>query len=139
MGADRNIAELERQDGRSYRGISLEHSWTHRADAWERHATEIRNEAAEDEIADMSRRHIQLARVLFDSAYLEAKRMLEGLENENRKLSPKEIVTLTEACTKLERLARGEPTERTESTVDVSGMTLDQLEAFRRKVLEEGK
>ncbi len=137
MGSARNISELGRQEGRDLGGLAHEHRWTARADAWARYVDEVRSEAVLDEVAEMARRHIRAANIGIEDLLDQlGKLRAKHSDSQRAEMRHQEIARALEVYTKVERLARGEPTDRVVQNMDVSRMTqeeVDQLAALLEK------
>ena len=86
--------------------------WRERAEAWDMYKDEERRRAELDEIADMKRRHVQLAQGMQQLGALELQRLLEAARAKKKDgagLTPQDVQKLIDAGAKLERITRGEP------------------------------
>jgi Mg-chelatase subunit ChlI len=112
MGPERSIALVAEE---CRKNISLmnrwsqRHQWVSRVHDYEAHLEKVAQASREKEIADMRKRHVTLGMALQSKAA----EKLKALDGKNMKV-PDAIKALAEG-TKLERLARGEPTETIES------------------------
>ena len=131
-------------------GWSAEHEWVRRAEAYDDFLDRERRAAELEAMKEMTKRHVDLGRALASASAVELRKLLEEVQEiriENgrpvldakgnpklvgRKLRPKEIRELAELGTKIERLARGEPTEISKGETTVRYTYADLM----RKALE---
>jgi hypothetical protein len=97
-----------RANGRLY-AWSADHNWVERAAAWDAEQDRIRRQAHQEEVAAMSRRHVQVAR-LFQNQVV--KRFQALTDNEVMALKPFELAKFFELAVKVEREALGQHDER---------------------------
>ena len=90
---------------------SKKHSWVERAQAYDDHMDVLRRNQAEEEIQKMQKRHVTLSMALQQKAA----EKIKDLNGKDMKV-PEAIKALVEGA-KLERLARGETTEKVEAEI----------------------
>lgn len=128
----RTIRELARQTGRSLGllgTLASRFRWIERAELWDEHMQRLQLAADEQARVEMAERHAQIAMGLQQRALTR----LQQLQPEA--LDAKDVARFLEVATRLERLARGEPTEieRSETTHRVAApLSDDELDAFER-------
>ena len=110
MGPGRSLAKLWRELGKKpsltrLEDLSVRHGWVKRAEAYDLYLDSLRRQEQEEAIRAMARRHAELA-----VAFLE--KVAERLEAINpEELKPADLIRWLAEAVKVERLARGEPTE----------------------------
>ncbi len=122
LGDDRSLRKLAESNQKHSKHIanlmkwSVEHGWQERVKLRDRERAEAKRKKRDAEIDAMNERHIQIGTSL----------QLKGIKQSDKLLN-KEDVNASDALrmiklgTDLERVARGEPTERTEQTVNTTG------------------
>lgn len=110
----RSIAKLHRSLRKSQRllgGWSTKWRWRDRVVAWDREADDRKRAATLEEIADMQKRHIKLARGMQQLGAVELKRLIDDAtaKAKGAGLTAQDIQKLIDSGAKLERLNRGEP------------------------------
>ncbi len=123
---ERNLRRLGRESNATVPRWSKKYNWTERARAWDAEQDRIAREVQLSEIADMNKRHIQIAMGLVAKA---ARRLNTLNENE---LSPSELRQYLMDAVKLERTARGEA----ESTLAVQH-AMEIVVTFAEKVVRD--
>ena len=112
LGHERSVSKVAQiyRPGRNLRSLmsrwSTKYSWVKRAEAYGDHLDELRRKRNEKEIQVMEKRHITLSM----SLQQKAAEKLKDLKGKDMKV-PEAIKALVEGA-KLERLTRGEPTEK---------------------------
>ncbi len=109
MGVQRSLAKVGRELGKSTALMerwSGRYGWVARADAYDADLQQQIRLTQIAAVADMNERHVNLARAMLGIVA----RRLQSIVPED--LSPADTVRWAEALSKLERLARGEATER---------------------------
>jgi hypothetical protein len=118
MGMDRSLRDVAKQLGKSLTIIarwSGHWKWVERCKKYDEELDRVAQKALKKSIADMNKRHADAA-VLFQQKLLQR---LATVKPDD--LTPGDMIKwLTEAA-KLERLARGEPTEHTKQTGEPEG------------------
>lgn len=107
--------------------------WKERAAAWDAHIEAIRlhevEEVARVDARDRAKEHLLLTNDLLQLALREARKWLRAAEESDMTLiKPADLIKLTDLVVKLERLIKGQPTERVEHGRDLSHLTDDELE-----------
>ncbi len=119
--------------------------WQSRVDAWDAEMDGLTRKELEKGITGMRKNHVAIATAMLGKAA----QALKDLPTAD--MSPKDIATMVDVAAKLERLSRGEVTERTEGTqtiagevglhqIDLSKVTdeeLAQLDEITGKILAE--
>ena len=111
MGRTRSMRKLAEEAGVSLSTVShasKRDGWMERIKKWDQEALDRVGEEVIDELADMNRRHLEDLRSVRDLAF-------EILEKDNP--TANECLKAIFDSIKLERLVRGEATERTDSPV----------------------
>lgn len=125
---------------------SVEHDWVTRAEDYDDHLDKLAREAAEAEVVEMRKRHAQLGMSLMGAAALELNKLIEEARElllgpdgrpvldakgnpklGKRKLKPRDIKELADVGARIERLARGEPTEISKNENQNTTMTYAEL------------
>jgi hypothetical protein len=144
---ERSIGAASALAGRARRVLethSANHDWVARARAWDRRKDQARTNRQLTEIERMNDRHRAYAAELQDMATLELERRRGRIERAIKRAEesetgedPLDVNPLPnpgaelERGIKLERLATGEATERTESSHDLSALSTEELKQFR--------
>ena len=118
MGPTRSHAKVAEKVGKSRAAInsmSRKHQWVARCEAYDRETDRKGRLELENGIIEMRQRHVQLAKVLLQKGLTALKNIPED------KLPPGVAVSMIKEAAALERLSRGEATERTEGTTVVTG------------------
>lgn len=138
MGLDRSTAKVSRQVGKN-KGLmdrwSSRHGWVERVAAWDAERDRVKREAELDETEAMGRRHAQQAQALLQVLTAPAVALIKRLQDEDQAKAfyeqlhrmPAEdalaLIGKTAAhfpnVMKVERLARGESTERVEGKLTI--------------------
>lgn len=112
------------------KGWSHDWLWFPRARAFDEHlarrARRAQERATESVAAEMARRHARAAKRLLALA----ERGIASLEKRDKNgatLTPADVERMVKTGIVLERLVRGDATERVETRVDLSKLTLEQL------------
>ncbi|MCL6442556.1 MAG: hypothetical protein K6T83_03695 [Alicyclobacillus sp.] len=116
MGAQRSIVKVARELGKSEALISRwssTHEWVKRAEAYDAEMDRVFLKDQEKARRDMAERQARIA-MMFQNKVVDRLRSLDPME-----LSPAELARWFDVAVKVERLARGESTDKTE--VDLSG------------------
>lgn len=138
MGADRSLAKVAQKLGKSKALMerwSVRWQWVIRADAWDDEMDRLSRRELEKGITGMRKNHVNIAKAMLVKA-LQALQRIPVDE-----MTPKDVSTMVDVAAKLERISRGEATERTEgkqtiagevsvSTIDLSGITDEELAAL---------
>ena len=118
MGAVRSIPKVVQKCTKNASLIkrwSAAYRWVMRAAAYDEEQDRQIRETLKKGVAAMLKKHVDMADALFRKA---AQALLAIPAGD---MTPRDIVTLVDVAAKLERLSRGEATERTEGTTDHSG------------------
>lgn len=141
MGSERTLNATANETGYSMRQcaeFSRKFRWVSRAGAWERRKDQARTNATLTEIERMHSRHTRLALKLQDFTAIELERIIRHrsrlLEyNKSGELtSGNELAKVAERAVKMERLSRGEVTERVETSFDLSKLSVGELRELKR-------
>jgi hypothetical protein len=118
MGAERSHAKVAKKVGKN-KGLiarwSRIHGWTARIEAWTDEQDRITREELLKGITAMRKNHAEIANQML----VKALKALLGLPTEE--MTMQDIARAVDVATKLERLSRGEATERTESKTEIAG------------------
>lgn len=131
-GGRRSLRKLSALDGRSYdvlRQWSSAFDWRERACAYDRHLDEISMETTEETVREMARRHVLLSRRMQEVSARHLEKILDGKVDE---VTPRDAARLADVGFKMERLARGQSTEITEGKLDLSKLSLEDLQALKK-------
>jgi hypothetical protein len=110
---ERSQQEVVRRVGRSrafIQRLSVRWQWVFRAEQWDAHQERLRQETLRKEQEEMLHRHAAAAVLALQKVILR----LQGLNPEE--MSAGDLARLADVAVKIERLARGLPTEHTEVT-----------------------
>lgn len=110
-------------------GWSMTYTWPARLLAWDQHLDGRRQAVVETAVEEMARRHIGLAQSFQAIAARAAEKIAEDLTHDLARMTPRDAIRIVDVAVKMERLARGEATERVEGT-DYSKCTPEQLAAL---------
>lgn len=153
LGLKRTLSQAAEVVGKTRGGLcklSTEWGWVERCAAYDRKADQHRTRAHLSEIEKMHARHIRLATRLQDVAGLELERLerrirkklkLRAGDDKGDVTGANDISKTTVRAVGIERLARGEATERVETTVDLSALSVEELKELKRlrAKITEGK
>jgi hypothetical protein len=114
---ERSVAATARELGRDYSWVNEwahKYDWRRRAEAWDGHLEEAGRRAQMDAVIEMNDRHARIAMATLQKV---AQRLVGDEANEVQAIDPNDLsasdlAKLAEVATKIERLARGEETER---------------------------
>lgn len=132
MGAERGIRAVAQKLGKSVTLISRWSSdwdWVERTRAWDNDLAQKAKKRAEKDIEEMQKRHISI------SMHLQSK-AIKALGNmSTESITARDVAALIKLGVDVERLSRGEPTERTEGNVTgavsvsnpYTGLTTEEL------------
>lgn len=140
---ERSLAKVARQVGRS-RGmmerLSVRWQWVFRVEQYDAHEDRLRREALRKEQEEMLRRHAGLAALAIQKVILRLRggkdRIItaEGQQQEvpvlalhPNEMDAQDLARLADVAVKIERLARGLPTEHAEVTGKVVGADADLI------------
>lgn len=118
LGHERSVSKVAQiyRPGRNLRSLmsrwSTKFNWVKRAEAYDDHMDKLSRKEAEKQVKDMKKRHITLGMAL----QTKAAEKLKDLKGKDMKV-PDAIKALSEGV-KLERLARGEATEKFEGKLE---------------------
>lgn len=125
-------------DVRTLEQWSSENAWPERCVAYDRHIDERRVEATmrilEEDARTAAAFHVDLLRKAQQAAASVVHDWLDRLARGERldAWSPHEVRAMIKDCITLERLVRGQATERVEhGIVDLSALTIDEIETLR--------
>jgi transposase len=142
-GPRRSIRDVAKTTGLGATTIyhwSARYRWVERVIAFENEKERVKDKVEFNEVAAMHKRHLKLTTGLQELAALELKRLLKDAKLEQGSMGANNLSKVVDRAAKLERLIRGEVTERTESTLDLSKLTLEekqQLKALREKAKKD--
>lgn len=143
MGPDRTLhsAGLEADYCRGQMAeFSRKYGWVVRVRAWSRRKDQAKTRATLDELERMHRRHVRLSLALQDVTAIELERLIaqkerelaKGEQDEGHVTSANDLAKVAERAVRIERLARGEVTDRVETTWDLSKLSVRDLRELKR-------
>ena len=149
LGVQRTCSQVAGVTGRCLRSVhefSRRYDWVTRVGAWDRRVDQAKTRGELTAIERMHARHAHLALKLQDLTAVEMERyerrararLARDDDRDDIENTRSMAATLAEAA-KLERTARGEVTERVEAKINLSGLTLEelqQLKAIRAKLAQ---
>jgi hypothetical protein len=118
MGTDRSLAKVGTKLGKSTALMerwSVTHRWVARVEVWENEKDRIVREELAKGVTAMRKKHAGIAAIMLDKAV----KGLQAIPLEE--LTMQDIARAVDVATKLERLSRGEATEKTESKTELAG------------------
>jgi len=121
MGSARSYAKTAQALGKSKKLMDdwgREWYWQQRVAAWDSELDRQVREQTVQALKDMNERHIKQATAFQSKALMRLNQLNEKTIND---LSPGDAIRFFEIATKVERLARGEATEKVKGEVDHSG------------------
>lgn len=127
--------------GRSYqavRGWAVGWGWDARILAWDQAVDAGRQSATMTATQEMAARHIKLSQSVLDVVEHGLRKIKADLSTDFGRLKPQEIARLLEVASKLERLSRGEATERVEGT-DYSTLSDEDLGVLEEIAARTGR
>jgi len=127
MGAERSLAKVAQKVGKSkplMERWSRRWQWVIRAEAWDDEMDRQVRRELEKGITGMRKTHADIAHAML----VKALRALQAIPAEE--MTPRDISTMVDVAAKLERLSRGEVTERTEGKQTIAGKV--QTESVRK-------
>ncbi len=126
MGPDRSMAKVGQKLGKSTQLMerwSSQWHWTVRADAWDDELDRRSCKELQKGIAEMRKNHVSIAKAML----VKALHALEMIPTD--KMTLRDIATTVDVASKLERISRGEATERTEGKQTIAGeVSLNQID-----------
>ena len=144
MGAERSLRKAAELHGCSQQALgrfSKRWAWVERSGQWDRKVDQHRTRAVLSEVERMHHRHTRLAMRLQDVAGMELERLERRLRKKLKKsaqddsgdvTSANDISKTTVRAVNVERLARGEATERVETKIDLSALSVEELRELKR-------
>lgn len=143
LGPNRTLTVAAPEAGYSRRQMkefSRTRDWVARARAWDRRVDQAKTRATLDEVEKMHARHVALSLRLQDVMGIELDRLLARKEREAQRgddddshvTSANDLAKVAERAVRIERLARGEVTDRVETTWDLSKLSLRDLRELKR-------
>ena len=118
MGPERGIRAVAQKCGKNASLIarwSSDWGWVERVRAWDNNLTESVLKKARKDIEEMQRRHVDMGRYMQGRAMNALNKILDG------SMMVRDVTALAKLGIDVERLARGEATERTEGKSEVTG------------------
>ncbi len=143
LGPDRSLTMAAPEAGYSrtqMKEFSRKYDWVVRARAWDRRVDQAKTRATLGEVEKMHARHVSLALKFQDLTGIELDRLIEKKERELEKgsksgeqiTSANDLAKVAERAVRIERLARGEVTERVETHFDLSKLSVRELLELKR-------
>lgn len=133
----RRLARLSRLSYSVLDSLAFQWEWQARARLWDDHLDAIRRRTiesyTEENARNVAERQLRLLTRMQRLAENETDKLLEIAEANNAPgvITPRDIVRMATMGIRLERLIRGEVTERHEVGPDLSSLSLDDLRAIR--------
>jgi hypothetical protein len=137
----RNVRELVKKGApvsvKQLELIAWEKAWNARAALWDKHLDQIRVKAIETEVAesakDVARRHQRGAKKLLALVEQELEKYHKASSSTEMPgiLTPKDIIRGLFVGVRTERMVLGEASERLEGSVDLSGLSAEELRTLR--------
>jgi len=134
MGVDRTVVAVGRELAKSRQLIDRwkqANNWDERVRAWDSDTAQKTKAVAEKEAADMVKRHLKLAQQLQDKAALALEQLNTG------RVGAYGIAELLKLGVDIERLNRGEVTERIENKNEISGAVTVAKDPYEELTTEE--
>lgn len=119
--------------GTRVRAWATRHDWASRILSWDQEVDGVRQGVVLRGTEEMAQRHIRLAKKCTDAAEKALDKIITDLTQYDVRMKPHEISRLVEVGSKLERLSRGEATER----IDGEGQDYSKLSDADLSALEE--
>ncbi|MDR3149541.1 MAG: hypothetical protein LBT88_05980 [Oscillospiraceae bacterium] len=136
MGESRSYAKVAVKLGKSTTIITRwggTHNWVERVAEWDNEQDKIVREALTKGVTAMRKKHADLANAILIKATI-ALQQLPIAE-----MSPRDISTMVDIASKLERISRGEATERVQGNTEHSGKITFALDPYEELTTEELK
>ena len=118
MGAERSLAKVAQKLGKSKALMerwSSRWQWGIRADAWDDEMDRCACRELQKGIAEMRKNHVGIAKAML----VKALQALQKIPTDE--ISPRDVSNMVDVAAKLERISRGEVTERTEGKQTITG------------------
>jgi hypothetical protein len=120
------------------------HYWAQRAALWDEHLDGVRQDTIrsllEQRTEEISAEHMEITALGRSVVRREMEKLLSDVEaGAHSTLRPGDLIRLTEAIVKLDRLMRGESTEKVDTHIDLSGASSEELAAMESRLLELSK
>lgn len=134
MGNDRSLAKVAERLGKStplMERWSRTHRWVARVEAWTDEQDRQTRENLSKGVTAMRKNHADIATAML----VKAAKALQRLPAEE--MAPRDIATLVDVAAKLERLSRGEATERTEGRNEIRGRVTVASDPYEGLTTEE--
>jgi len=138
MGVSRSLRTLEKVDGctSGYRQLgrwSSRWRWVERCEAYDDYLEYQRRLQQEKERREMSKRHAKMGMLAQSFAVRKLEKMANRIEQDEEHVSPADVARILDIGVKVERLARGEPTDSHEVMGPGGGpLKLDLAETLKR-------
>ena len=134
MGAERSHAKVVQKVGKN-KGLiarwSRVHGWVARIEAWTDEQDRLTREALTKGVTAMRKKHVDIANDMIAKA-VSALQILTA-----KQMTMRDITLAVDVAAKLERLSRGEATERTEGTTDHRGRVTVESNHYEELTTEE--
>jgi len=138
MGVSRSLRTLEEVDGctSGYRQLgrwSSRWRWVERCEAYDDYLEYQRRLQQEEERREMTKRHAKMGMLAQSFAVRKLEKMANRIEQDEEHVSPADVARILDIGVKVERLARGEPTDSHEVMGPGGGpLKLDLAETLKR-------
>lgn len=154
MGSERGLRKVAEKIGTHQRSVerwSSQHDWVARAEAWDRHLDRKKREKMVEEVEKMAERHAKRAQLNIEAVSQISQAIIKKIRNDPDALEEYSVGTLVDMLgrvgylfqqfAQVERLARGEATERVETSLEGSVETKHterrELEVVVRNLLND--
>lgn len=138
MGTERSLVKVAQTLGKSKALMerwSVRWQWVARANVWDDELDRQSRRELEKGITEMRKNHANIAKAML----VKALKALQKIPDDE--MTPRDVASMVDVAAKLERISRGEATEKTESktelagelkvnTVDLSLLSDDELEVL---------
>ncbi len=127
MGTERSYPKTSQKLSKNLTSIKqwgVKNNWISRVKAWEDEQDRLIRESLTKGIAHMRKTHADLASAML----VKAAKALRDLPTDE--MTPKDIATMVDVGAKLERLSRGEATEKTENKTEIGGGIVKSCSPF---------
>lgn len=118
MGAERSLAKVAQKLGKSKALMerwSRRWQWGVRAEAWDDEMDCLTCRELQKGVAEMRKNHVGIAKAML----VKALQALQKIPTDE--ISPRDVANMVDVAAKLERISRGEVTERTEGKQTIAG------------------
>lgn len=141
MGTDRTLTAVATETGYSRRQcaeFSRKYGWVQRVRAWDRRKDQAATRGELHAIERMHARHVALSLQLQDLTGIELARAIRLAEkrletdDDSETIDPRHLARTLKDAVHVERLSRGEPTEKVAAEFDLSKLSVEDLRELKR-------